>query len=59
VTVCIDEGFTIFFATIMTEYYSLARIKLGCEVRGVDLKTEARPEGIYDKMLYLSYSNCQ
>jgi len=30
----------------MTEYYSLARIKLGCEVRGVELKTEARPEGI-------------
>lgn len=30
----------------MTEYYSLARIKLGCEVRGVDLKIEARQEVI-------------
>lgn len=35
-----------FFATIMKEYYSLARIKLGCEVRGVDLKIEARQEVI-------------
>ena len=29
----------------MTEYYSLARIKLGYEVCHVDLKTEARQEG--------------
>jgi hypothetical protein len=45
VTVCIDEGFVI-LAAIMREYYSLARIKLGCEVRVVDLETEAKPEGI-------------
>jgi len=37
---------SLFFATIMTKYYSLARIKLGCELRVVDMKTEARPEVI-------------
>jgi hypothetical protein len=31
----------------MAKYYSLAPIKLGCEVRGVALKTEKRPEGKY------------
>jgi len=30
----------------MTEYYFLARINLWCEVRVVDMKTEARPEVI-------------
>ncbi|XP_069705019.1 alpha-ketoglutarate-dependent taurine dioxygenase-like isoform X2 [Periplaneta americana] len=30
----------------MTNYYSLTPIKLGCEVRGVDLKTENRQEVI-------------
>jgi hypothetical protein len=34
-----------FVSTRMAKYYSLTPIKLGCEVRGVDLKTEARPEG--------------
>jgi hypothetical protein len=29
----------------MAKYYSFTPIKLGCEVRGVDLETEARPEG--------------
>jgi len=48
-----------FFATIMTEYYSLARINLGCEVRGVDMKTEARLEDISAVILYLPYRNCQ
>lgn len=28
------------------EYYELIPIKLGCEVRGIDLKTESRPEGM-------------
>jgi hypothetical protein len=46
------------FATIMTEYYALARINLGCEVRGVDLKTEAKPEGISAVMLYLHTGKC-
>lgn len=32
------------FRTRMTNYYSLTPIKLGCEVRGVDLKTEDRKE---------------
>jgi hypothetical protein len=31
--------------TRMAKYYFLTPIKLGCEVRGVDLNTEARPEG--------------
>ena len=42
----------------MTEYYSLAQIKLGFEVRGVDLETEARPEGISAVMLYLHTGKC-
>jgi len=42
----------------MKEYYSLARIKLGCEVRGVDLKIEARQEGILAVMLYLHTEKC-
>ncbi|PSN29166.1 hypothetical protein C0J52_25922 [Blattella germanica] len=30
----------------MSKYYNLTPIKLGCEIRGVDLKTENRPEVI-------------
>jgi len=55
VTVCIDEG----FAILRDNNDRSARINLGCEVRGVDLKTEARPEGISALMLYLPYRNCQ
>ena len=30
----------------LPEYYSFARINLRCDVGGVDLKTEAKPEGV-------------
>jgi hypothetical protein len=43
VTGGIEEVLAIFGQT-MREYYPFARIKLGCQVRVVDLKTEARPE---------------
>lgn len=32
----------------MGQYYQLKPIKLGCEVRGINLKTENRPEGMYN-----------
>jgi len=54
----VQMKFLSLFATIMTEYYALARINLGCEVRGVDLKTEAKPEGISAVMLYLHTGKC-
>lgn len=31
----------------MASFYNLNPIKLGCEVRGINLVTEGRPEGKY------------
>jgi len=43
------------FATIITAYYSLARIKLECELRVVDMKTEARTE-LYKMLGYIYHT---